>query len=129
MTSTIKVDNIAPSAGGTEFSLTRGVAKAWVSFDGTGTVSIKNSENVSSLVDQDTGSYSVNFTASMGDNDFIYSVSGGNGPDGGNNTFQGGNTDHSGASTASAFKFQTHNQGGTVFDPAEASNIIYGDLA
>jgi len=62
MTSLIKVDNIAPSAGGTEFSLTRGVAKAWVNFNGTGTVAIRDSENVSSITDSGTGVYTLNLS-------------------------------------------------------------------
>jgi hypothetical protein len=106
-----------------------GSATAYISFIGSGAVSVKNSLNISSLIDGGAGAYSINFIASMDDNDFIYSVTGGNGPDGGNNTFQGGNTNHVGASTTSSFKFQTHNQSGTVADPAEASIIIHGDLA
>jgi hypothetical protein len=33
--STIRVDNFGPSAGGTTYSA-RGIAKAWVNFNGTG---------------------------------------------------------------------------------------------
>lgn len=62
MTSLIKVDNIAPSAGGTEASLVRGIAKAWVNFNGTGTVAIRDSENVSSLIDNGTGVYTLNLS-------------------------------------------------------------------
>jgi hypothetical protein len=58
----IKVDNIAPSAGGTEFSLIRGVVKAGVNFNSIGTVAIRDSENVSSLTDNGTGDYDINFT-------------------------------------------------------------------
>lgn len=41
--------------------------RAWVNFNGTGTVAIRNSGNVSSITDQTTGDYSVNFTISMPD--------------------------------------------------------------
>ena len=41
--------------------------RAWVNFNGTGTVAIRNSGNVSSITDQTTGGYSVNFTISMPD--------------------------------------------------------------
>jgi len=58
--SILRVDNFAPSAGGTTYSA-RGVAKAWINFDGTGTVSIRDSENVSSLTDEGTGKYAVGF--------------------------------------------------------------------
>jgi hypothetical protein len=39
--------------------------RAWVLFNGTGTVSINGSGNVSSITDNGTGSYRVNFTTSM----------------------------------------------------------------
>lgn len=42
-------------------------AKAWVNFDGTGTVAIRDSYNVASITDNGTGSYTVNFTSAMAD--------------------------------------------------------------
>ena len=42
-------------------------ARAWVTFDGTGTVAIRNSLNVSSVTDNATGQYTVNFTTAMVD--------------------------------------------------------------
>lgn len=39
--------------------------RAWVNFDGTGTVSIRDSFNVSSITDNGTGAYSVNFATAM----------------------------------------------------------------
>jgi hypothetical protein len=42
-----------------------GIAKAWVNFNGTGTVAIRDSFNVSSITDHGTGQYSVNFTTAM----------------------------------------------------------------
>jgi hypothetical protein len=39
-----------------------GAAKAWVNFNGTGTVAINSSFNVSSITDNGTGDYTVNFT-------------------------------------------------------------------
>jgi hypothetical protein len=53
-----------------------GIAKAWVCFNGTGTVAIRASMNVSSITDNGTGNYTVNFTTAMPDNN--YSVSGSN---------------------------------------------------
>jgi len=41
--------------------------RAWVNFDGTGTIAIRASGNVSSLTDNGTGYYSVNFTTAMVD--------------------------------------------------------------
>ena len=48
--------------------------RAWVNFDGTGTVAIRASGNVSSITDNGTGDYTVNFTTAMPDAN--YSVSG-----------------------------------------------------
>jgi hypothetical protein len=44
-----------------------GIAKAWVNFNGTGTVAIRASFNVSSITDNGTGNYTVNFTTAMPD--------------------------------------------------------------
>jgi hypothetical protein len=41
--------------------------RAWVRFDGTGTAAIANSGGVSSLTDNSTGNYTVNFTTNMPD--------------------------------------------------------------
>jgi len=48
--------------------------RAWVNFNGTGTVAIRASGNVSSITDNGTGSYTVNFTNAMPD--VNYSVAG-----------------------------------------------------
>jgi len=51
-----------------------GLAKAWVNFSGTGTVAIRASFNVSSITDNGTGDYTVNFTTALADAN--YSVGG-----------------------------------------------------
>lgn len=52
-------------------------ARAWVNFDGTGTVAIRASANVSSVTDNGTGDYIVNFTTAMQDVNFSVSGSAG----------------------------------------------------
>jgi hypothetical protein len=47
--------------------------RAWVNFNGTGTVAIRGSGNVSSITDNGTGDYTVNFTTAM--TDASYSIS------------------------------------------------------
>ena len=44
-----------------------GLAKAWVNFNGTGTVAIRAAFNVSSITDNGVGDYTVNFTAALAD--------------------------------------------------------------
>ena len=60
-------DGIAIGTGG--ISQAR-IAKAWVNFNGTGTVAIRTSYNVSSITDDGTGKYDVNFSTAMSDNDY-----------------------------------------------------------
>ena len=44
-----------------------GLCKAWVNFNGTGTVAIRGAFNVSSIQDNQTGDYTINFTTAMPD--------------------------------------------------------------
>jgi hypothetical protein len=53
-----------------------GLAKAWVNFNGTGTVAIRASFNVSSITDNGTGDYTVNFTTALADANYCTNVSG-----------------------------------------------------
>ena len=50
------------------------LCRAWVNFNGTGTVAIRGSFNVSSITDNGTGDYTVNFTNAM--TDANYSITG-----------------------------------------------------
>jgi len=71
--STLKLGTIATQDGTESTDVTNvvnGTAKAWVNFNGTGTVAIRRGFNVSSLVDVGTGYYTVNFTTAMTDANF-----------------------------------------------------------
>ena len=65
--STLRVDTIQNAAGTDSPISVPGTAKAWVNFNGTGTVAIRASYNVSSITDNGTGDYTVNFTTAMAD--------------------------------------------------------------
>jgi len=45
--------------------------RAWVNFNGTGTVAIRASGNVSSITDSGSGQYAVNFTTAMPDVNYV----------------------------------------------------------
>ena len=60
MASVIRGNDNFDSAGGAAM-------KAWVNFNGTGTVAIRAAYNVSSITDNATGDYTVNFTTAMAD--------------------------------------------------------------
>lgn len=68
--STIKTDTLQNVAGTLSVpvgTVVNGSAKAWVNFNGTGTVAIRAGFNVSSITDNATGDYTVNFTTAMPD--------------------------------------------------------------
>ena len=46
--------------------------RAWVNFNGTGTVAIRASGNVSSITDNGTGDYTINFTTAMPDVNYSF---------------------------------------------------------
>lgn len=52
--------------------------RAWVNFNGTGTVAIRASGNVSSITDDATGNYTVNFTTAMPDTSYVVVATAGN---------------------------------------------------
>ena len=45
--------------------------RAWVNFNGTGTVAIRASGNVSSITDNGSGDYTVNFTTALPDGNYV----------------------------------------------------------
>ena len=68
--STLKVNTIQNTSGVEVYT-----AKAWVNFNGTGTVAIRASGNVSSITDNGTGDYTVNFTNAMTDTNYAPFIS------------------------------------------------------
>ena len=74
--STIKTTTLSTQGGSTVpvDTVVNGTAKAWVNFNGTGTVAIRRAFNVSSVTDNAVGAYTVNFSNSMASAD--YAVSG-----------------------------------------------------
>jgi hypothetical protein len=73
-----RVTAITDSAGAnssTPEAIANGTAKAWVNFNGTGTVAIRAAYNVSSITDNGTGDYTVNFTTAFADTSYSALVS------------------------------------------------------
>jgi len=61
------------NSNGTEIGT---LCRAWVNFNGTGTVAIRAQFNVSSITDNGAGDYTVNFTTAMPDANFSALASG-----------------------------------------------------
>ena len=49
--------------------------KAWVNFNGAGTVAIRAGYNVSAITDNGTGNYTVNFTTALPDANYVCNIS------------------------------------------------------
>jgi hypothetical protein len=68
-----------PNIDSAQFATVTGTApiypcRAWVNFNGTGTVAIRASGNVSSITDNGTGDYTVNFTTAMPDANYCIQI-------------------------------------------------------
>lgn len=69
-----------PNIDSAQFATVSGTApiypcRAWVNFNGTGTVAIRASGNVSSITDNGTGNYTVNFTTALVDANYAVALS------------------------------------------------------
>ena len=67
MTTTISGSNGIVFPDATSMQTGQQAVKAWVNFDGTGTVAIRAGYNVSSITDNATGQFQINFTTNMVD--------------------------------------------------------------
>ena len=66
--STLKVDQIQDSSGGNTSAasaIKQGRAKVWVNFKGSGTLTVNESFNVSSVTDNGTGNYTINYSSAL----------------------------------------------------------------
>ena len=119
--SEIRATTISDAAGTGPITLTKqSAAKAWVNFDGTGTVAVRDSQGVSGLVDIGTGQIQVNFTSAMStnynygitscSNDIIADIYGGQ-------------------NISTSFRTYMINLSGANIDLAYAFYTIHGDLA
>ena len=84
--STIKTETLSTPSNATVpvDTVVNGTAKAWVNFNGTGTVAIRRAFNVSSITDNGNGDYTVNFTTAMVDANYSMCHGGGSFNDGAN---------------------------------------------
>jgi len=73
--STIKVNNLQNASGSsnsTPEEIQQGRAKAWVNFNGEGTVSIRDDFNVNTITDNGTGDYTVNFSNELANTNYCF---------------------------------------------------------
>ena len=127
MASELRVDTLKDSSGNNSVGMAyvaEGSAKAWVNFNGTGTVAIRNSLNTSSIADRTTGSYTQNYSSSWSAADYTVTASGTS-----SSNYSSAIDDTDGAPTTSATLVQTVTAGASQNDSPYASFVEHGDLA
>ena len=124
--STLKVTNIQNTSGGsnsTADQIHQGRAKSWINFNGTGTVSIRDSFNVSSLVDDSTGNYQVNFSNNFSNANYSVTCGGSRDIPENSRCFPP-NID---GMTSSKYEIHLHNDGSTSVDWELVQMACFGD--
>jgi hypothetical protein len=118
--------NTINSEVGTDYTtLYKGyLCRAWVNFNGTGTVAIRASGNVSSITDNNTGDYTVNFTTAMPDADYAVNATCTQ-IDGGTSTLSIGIRDDTFAPTTSGVRMLSQRSNGANEDVSTAGVSIF----
>ena len=113
----------------TTTNLQQGLCKAWVQFDGTATdAAARDSNNLDDMTDHSTGTYSVNFTNNMANDDYSFAMAA-------NQTTTGtgmvtGDSGHQTVVAVGSLKFSfTGSSSNAVTDTVIGSAMIMGDLA
>jgi hypothetical protein len=97
--------------------------RAWVNFNGTGTVAIRASGNVTSITDNGTGDYTVNFTTAMPDANYAFSALCGYNTGVSESAFVTINTTV--VPTTSAYRFKTRDTAGNIFDSTYVLSSVF----
>ena len=74
--STLKADTIQSTSGGAATLTKQQAAKIWINLNGTGTIATRDSFNVSSIADTNTGTYTINHASAMSNNDYCAALMG-----------------------------------------------------
>ena len=102
------------------------LAKAWVNFNGTGTVAITDSYNVSSITDLGTGQYLVNFSTPMNNVKYVNFITVNGNSDSPNNSFTGhiGNNSYSQTTTYAVIASRFN---GSLYDNWGICSIVFSN--
>ena len=117
---------ITSEGGAATQSLQQGLAKCWIRLNGTGTIAIDDSFNVSGIVDEGTGEYTVTINNDMANDDYAYY--GFSSRDA--STSQVGMFGTTSTSAVTTGKFRVIELAGTTFfDVGAVMCSVHGDLA
>ena len=131
--SELRADTITGSDGTSPVTLTKqSAAKAWINFNGTGTVATRDSFNISSITDGGTSDYTTTVTSAFNNND--YSIVGNCCPDYGvawtaniQIMHDGGSAEQDNSTIAQRFRIVSLTP--TGYDAKYVTHNLHGDLA
>ena len=118
---TAKITNLQSSGGSdssTPEQLSQGRCKAWVRFNGSGTVSIGDSFNVSSITDNGTGNYEFALATNMANINYVGIANSGRFASCGNSSSN---------YTVGTFDVIVHNINGDLENRSVIHAVIFGD--
>jgi len=126
--STVHCNTVQTSSGGPVTLTKQQAAKAWVNFNGVGTVSVRSSLNHASLTDNATGDYTTSFTSSFANNDYTIGGTTRHPGTASGGVYQGPHTNDSDQATGS-LRAYTITAGNAVADMQYCFPVFIGDLA
>lgn len=103
-------------------------AKAWVNFNGTGTVAIRRAYNVTSITDNGVGDYTINFTTAMSDANYAVVATGQVDTAGGNSYSLIGIHRAAGAVATTSARIVSQTSAFTNVDYTIVNAVIFGDM-
>ena len=128
MASILRVNTItdASSNNSTAVSvINQGTAKVWANLNGTGTIALRDSHNVSGITDNGTGNYTYAISSNMGNANYANTSMGNEG-----NAGDVMIDDNNAIPTTSAIRVQAREYtGGSTADPDFTFHTAHGDLA
>ena len=133
MASELRVNTLKDASGNNSIAtsfVARGPLKAWVNFNGTGTIAARDSLNLSGLTDNGTGEYTITFSSAFSAVDYCFT--GCSGVTSGGSRTTGGITfdDHSSTPSTTAHRILSRRKdNASNVDCANEHCQTSGDLA
>jgi len=124
--------NVVVNSTATGFAIGTGgingaqLAKAWVNFNGQGTVAIRDSYNVSSITDLGTGQYLVNFSTARSNANYVNFINVAGNSDSPGNSFTG-HTGNNSYSQTTTYAVVASRFNGALYDNWEISSIVFSN--
>ena len=111
--------------GSNQTSIQQGLAKAWINFNGSGTVAIRDSLNITSITDNGTGDYDITIANDMANANYATLFGGGEGGD----ANSGGRIPNLAIQSASVMDVFCRNLENSAADGAVQNLGFFGDLS